>query len=84
MRGSGNPGLSLLGVGQARLGKLSPVDCDQMADSTKPIYLVQRLEGGRWHDTLTTTDKAKAEELLKQLGDKGRVEVFRPRPNKRR
>ena len=54
-----------------------------MADSRKPIYLVQRFENGRWHDTLTTTDKAKADELLKQLGDKGRIEEFRPRPTKR-
>ena len=55
-----------------------------MADSTKTIYLVQRLEGGRWVDTLTTTDKLAAEKLLKQLGDKGRVEEFRPRPKARK
>ena len=55
-----------------------------MADSRKPIYLVQRFEDGRWRDMLTTTDKAKAEELLKHLGDKGRIEEFRPRPSKRR
>jgi hypothetical protein len=36
------------------------------------------------HDTLTTADKAKAEELLKVLGDKGRIDTFKPRPTKRR
>ena len=55
-----------------------------MADSSKPIYLVQRFDNGRWHDTLTTADKAKAEELLKVLGDKGRIDTFKPRPTKRR
>ena len=61
-------------------GRLTLVDWAAMADSTKPIYLVQHLDNGRWYDALTTIDKAKAEELLKQLGDKGRIEVFRPRP----
>jgi hypothetical protein len=59
-----------------------------MADSSKTIYVVQRFDpstgSGRWHDALTTTDKAKAEEMLKELGDKGRIDTFRPRPNNRR
>ena len=55
-----------------------------MADSTKTIYLVQRFDNARWSVTLTTTDRAKAEGLLKQLGDKGRIEEFRPRPTRRR
>ena len=54
-----------------------------MADSSKTIYVVQRFDNGRWHDTLTTTDKVKAEELLKLLGDTGRLDTFRPRPTKR-
>ena len=54
-----------------------------MADSSKTIYVVQRFDNGRWRDALTTTDKAKAEELLKLLGDKGRIDTFRPRPKKR-
>lgn len=54
-----------------------------MADSSKTIYLVQRFDDGRWHDTLTTTDKSEAEELLKLLGDKGRLDKFAPRPKKR-
>ena len=54
-----------------------------MADSSKTIYVVQRFDNGRWHDTLTTTDKNKADELLKLLGDTGRLDTFRPRPTKR-
>ena len=54
-----------------------------MADSSKTIYVVQRFDNGRWHDTLTTTNKATADELLKVLGDKGRLDTFKPRPKKR-
>ena len=46
-------------------------------------YIVQRFDNGRWHDTLTTTDKAKAEELLKVLGTDGRIQSFVPRPKTR-
>ena len=54
-----------------------------MADP-KITYVVQRFDNGRWHDTLTTTEIDKAEELLQVLRDKGRVEIFRLRPKKRR
>ena len=33
------------------------------ADSSKTIYVVQRLDDGRWRDALTTSDRATAEEL---------------------
>ena len=49
----------------------------------KITYVVSVFDNGRWHDSLTTTDRAKAEELLKLLGDKGRIDPFRPRPKKR-
>ena len=37
-----------------------------------------------WRTILVTSSKDEAEALLADIGDKGRIEVFRPRPKRRR
>ena len=50
-----------------------------------PTFIVSEYQDdGLWHEVLTTQDEAKARDLLKTLGDKGKLEVFAPRPPKRR
>ena len=50
----------------------------------KISYVVSAFDGKNWHTVLTTTDRAKADAMLKDLGPKGRIEEFKPRPKKRR
>ena len=37
------------------------------------VYTVQQYLWPLWHDVLTTSDRAKADELKNKLGDKARV-----------
>ena len=47
------------------------------------LFIVSELRDGKWHDIEATRDEAKARDLLKKLGDKGKLQELKPRPPKR-
>ena len=53
-----------------------------MADKLPPkagtVFIVSEILSGRWHEILSTKDQAQALDLLKTLGDKGRIEELLP------
>ncbi|WP_245452144.1 hypothetical protein [Mesorhizobium waimense] len=50
----------------------------------KPVttYIVSVFEKPHWRTVLTTKDKAKAEALAKEIGDKVRIEEITPKGNR--
>jgi hypothetical protein len=56
-----------------------------MAHKPKPgaVFVVSQLQDGQWHELLVTTHESTARAMLKELGNKGRMEVLPPpRPSK--
>ena len=53
-------------------------------EPSKPgtLFIVSELRDGKWHDILVTRDEDKARELLKTLGDKGKLEEFARSPKR--
>ena len=54
-----------------------------MPDSTDhgPTFAVSEYQDdGLWHEVLTTQDEVKANDLVKELGDRGQIEQIPPRP----
>ena len=51
----------------------------------KPVttYIVSVYEKPHWRTVLTTKDRAKAEAMAKEIGEKVRVEEITPRPKRR-
>ncbi|MFD2056826.1 hypothetical protein ACFSQT_28235 [Mesorhizobium calcicola] len=43
-------------------------------------YIVSVFEKPHWRTVLSTTDRAKAFELAKEIGDKVRIEEIKPKP----
>jgi hypothetical protein len=54
-----------------------------MTDKPVTIYVVSMFEKPYWRMVLTTKDKALAEAMLEEIGEKGRIEEFTPKPKKR-
>ena len=54
-----------------------------MPDMPATTYIVSVFEKPHWRTVLTTTDKQKAFDMAKEIGDKVRVEEIRPKPKKR-
>ncbi|CAN7720164.1 hypothetical protein [Mesorhizobium sp. LjNodule214] len=54
-----------------------------MTDKPVTTYVVSVFEKPHWRTVLTTNDKAKAEALAKQIGDKVQIEETTPKPKRR-
>ena len=55
------------------------MSADDPIDHVVPEYQ----DDGLWHEVLTTKDEVKANDLVKELGDRGQIEQIPPRPTKR-
>ena len=54
-----------------------------MPEKPVTIYVVSVFEKPHWRMVLTTKDKAKAEAMAKDIGDKVRIEEITPKVKKR-
>ena len=59
------------------------MSADDPIDHSPTFVVSEYQDDGRWHEVLTTQDEVKANDLVKELGDRGQIEQIPPRPTKR-
>ena len=59
------------------------MSADDPIDYSPTFVVTEYQDDGLWHEVLTTKDEVKANDLVKELGDRGQIEQIPPRPTKR-